>query len=198
MPLQNEDADGDQLSLRGDRTPSVPKNTISDGADECRFLVQRSRRGDRDAFNELYKRYFPMVHGILLSRMPISEIDDVTQEVFLQAWLRLGSLRDDRAFGGWLAQITRRRSADHFRHVHGTEQLPLDLKVGPIEEESWFLLNAIRRLPETYRETLTLRFVKNLTGPEIAALTGLTPDSVRVNLHRGVKLLRDQLKGGQL
>ncbi len=138
-----------------------------------------------------------MVHGILLSRIPISEIDDLAQEVFLQAWGHLETLRDDRAFGGWLAQITRRRSADHFRHAHGTKQLSDDLRVGVVDEESWFLLNAIRRLPEAYRETLILRFVEDLTGPEIAVLTGLTPDSVRVNLHRGVKLLREQLKGKQ-
>jgi RNA polymerase sigma-70 factor (ECF subfamily) len=52
---------------------------------------------------------------------------------------------------------------------------------------------AIQRLPEAYRETLVLRLVQGLTGPEIAAMTGLTPDSVRVNLHRGFKLLREQL-----
>ena len=55
-------------------------------------------------------------------------------------------------------------------------------------------LEAIQRLPEAYRETLVLRLVEGLTGPEIARLTGLTPDSVRVNLHRGMKLLRDRLE----
>jgi RNA polymerase sigma-70 factor (ECF subfamily) len=134
------------------------------------------------------------VHGILLSRVPASEVDDLVQEVFLQAWRQLHKLRDSRAFGTWLAQITRRRSVDHFRHAERTEQLPPNLKVNPIDEESWFLLNAIRRLPEAYRETLVMRFVEQLTGPEIAFLTGLTPDSVRVNLHRGVTLLRAQLE----
>ena len=54
-------------------------------------------------------------------------------------------------------------------------------------------LRAIRELPDAYRETLVLRLVEGLTGPEIAAVTGLTPDSVRVNLHRGFKLLRERL-----
>jgi len=197
LPLQNEDADGEQLPLRSDRTRALPKETISDEAQQCRSLVQAARNGDRGAFDELYKRFYQMVHGILLSRIPISEIDDLAQEVFLQAWGKLDSLRDDMAFGGWLAQITRRRAADHFRHDHGTEQLPEDLRIGAVDEESWFLLNAIRRLPEAYRETLILRFVEDLTGPEIAVLTGLTPDSVRVNLHRGVKILREQLKEKQ-
>ncbi|MDQ2840502.1 MAG: sigma-70 family RNA polymerase sigma factor [Acidobacteriota bacterium] len=175
----------------------VPKIAISNEAHESRSLVHAARNGDRGAFDELYKRYFQMVHGILLSRMPISDVDDLAQEVFLHAWRQLRSLRDDRAFGAWVAQIARRRSADHFRRAHAMEQLPVELGILPADEESWFLLNAIRRLPEAYRETLILRFVENLTGPEIAALTGLTPDSVRVNLHRGVKLLREQIKGRQ-
>ena len=56
-------------------------------------------------------------------------------------------------------------------------------------------LEAIRALPEAYRETLVLRLVEGMTGPEIAARTGLTPDSVRVNLCRGMKLLREALDG---
>ena len=51
----------------------------------------------------------------------------------------------------------------------------------------------IRELPEAYRETLVLRLVEGMTGPEIAGRTGLTPASVRVNLHRGMKLLREKL-----
>lgn len=194
MQLQNKDANGDQLPLKQSRDRSGADQHGS--ADEqCRSYVAKARDGNQDAFRELYKRFFPMVHGILLSRVPGSEVDDLVQEVFLQAWRQLASLRDNRAFGTWLAQITRRRSVDHFRYADRAEQLPANLKVDPTDEESWFLLNAIRRLPEAYRETLIMRFVENLTGPEIALLTGLTPDSVRVNLHRGAALLRDQLKG---
>jgi RNA polymerase sigma-70 factor (ECF subfamily) len=56
-------------------------------------------------------------------------------------------------------------------------------------------LRFIRELPEAYRETLILRLVEGLTGPEIAARTGLGAGSVRVNLHRGMKLLREKLNG---
>ena len=55
------------------------------------------------------------------------------------------------------------------------------------------MLAIIQRLPESYRETLVLRLVEGMTGPEIAARTGLTAASVRVNLHRGMKLLRERL-----
>jgi RNA polymerase sigma-70 factor (ECF subfamily) len=60
------------------------------------------------------------------------------------------------------------------------------------------VLDVIQNLPEAYRETLVLRLVEGFTGPEIASQTGLTPDSVRVNLCRGMKLLRQQLGGREL
>ena len=61
------------------------------------------------------------------------------------------------------------------------------------EHEAARMLEAVRSLPEAYRETLVLRLVEGMTGPEIAARTGMTAASVRVNLHRGMKLLREKL-----
>jgi len=55
------------------------------------------------------------------------------------------------------------------------------------------ILAAVRSLPEAYCETLILRLVEGMTGPEIAERTGLTPGSVRVNLHRGMQMLREKL-----
>ena len=55
------------------------------------------------------------------------------------------------------------------------------------------MLATIRRLPEAYRETLVLRLVEGMTGPEIAERTGMQPGSVRVNLHRGMQMLREAL-----
>ena len=55
------------------------------------------------------------------------------------------------------------------------------------------MLEAIRALPEAYRETLVMRLCEGMSGPEIAAATGLEPGSVRINLHRGMKLLREKL-----
>jgi RNA polymerase sigma-70 factor (ECF subfamily) len=61
------------------------------------------------------------------------------------------------------------------------------------QDEALAVLATIRTLPEAYRETLILRLVEGMTGPEIAARTGLTPGSVRVNLHRGMQHLRELL-----
>jgi RNA polymerase sigma-70 factor (ECF subfamily) len=63
----------------------------------------------------------------------------------------------------------------------------------PLNRTAKEILDLIRQLPDAYRETLVFRFVEGMTGPEIAARTGLTPASVRVNLHRGMKMLREKM-----
>ncbi|MCA1557288.1 MAG: sigma-70 family RNA polymerase sigma factor, partial [Acidobacteria bacterium] len=83
---------------------------------------------------------------------------------------------------------------DFYRNTRATEELPEDI-VGRsfLDTEAREVLTVIRQLPEAYRETLVLRLVEGMTGPEIAQRTGLKPESVRVNLHRGMKILRERL-----
>ena len=157
-------------------------------------LVEAARAGDANAFGQLYARYARMVHGILLARVPPAEVDDLIQEVFLQAWRRIASLREAGAFGGWLAMITRNRATDYYRRSAPTTELPDSLAAADSRApEARAVLEAIKGLPEAYREPLLLRLVEGMTGPEIAAQTGLTPASVRVNLHRGMNQLREKL-----
>ena len=159
-------------------------------------LVLAAQRQDRAAFAELYALYSRMVHGLLLARVTRTDVDDLVQDVFLQAMQRLPELREPQAFGGWLASIARHRATDHFRRAPPTAELPDNLPEKRTDRpDALAVLAAIRALPDAYRETLTLRLVEGMTGPEIATRTGLTEGSVRVNLHRGMKLLRERLEG---
>jgi RNA polymerase sigma-70 factor (ECF subfamily) len=181
-----------------DRAPKAAEATRTDAGDAA--LVDAVRNGDRIAFERLYKLYSPMVHGILLARVPRDEVDDLVQDVFLAALRKLDSLRESVAFGGWLAMIARNRAVDFYRRFQETVDLTDELvgSHGSTEEdrEANAALEVIRSLPEAYRETLVLRLVEGMTGPEIAERTGLTPASVRVNLHRGMKMLREKLGAG--
>ena len=76
--------------------------------------------------------------------------------------------------------------AKHAQHVV--------LVADPDRLQAMAILDAVRSLPGAYRETLILRLVEGMTGVEIADRTGLTPASVRVNLHRGMKLLRERME----
>ncbi len=159
--------------------------------------------GDRLAFARLHERFVRLVHGIVLSRVGARHVDDLVQDVFATALERIGSLRDPAAFGAWIASIARSRATDFHRRAapRAHAELPDDEALraagvpAHVRAEALEALSAIRALPEAYRETLVLRLVEGLTGPEIAARTGLTPGSVRVNLHRGMRLLRKRLGG---
>ncbi len=165
-------------------------------------LVNAARGGDRAAFGRLYDRYGRMVHGILLARVPPREVDDLVQEVFLLALRQLHALRDVSRFGAWLGAITRNRANDYFRKSIPGEKVTESMEENQIENHSSdraadqkaaLILAVVRALPEPYREPLILRLVEGMTGPEIAARTGLTHGSVRVNLCRGMQLLREKL-----
>jgi RNA polymerase sigma-70 factor, ECF subfamily len=141
-------------------------------------LVESARAGDRAAFESLYRAYAPLVHGVLLARVPYGEVSDLVQDVFLTAFRKLGHLRDPARFGPWVAIIARNRAADFYRRARQTEELHDELAQGPrCEAEASEALEIIRSLPEAYRETLVLRLVEGMTG----------------NLHRGMKLLRQRL-----
>jgi RNA polymerase sigma-70 factor (ECF subfamily) len=143
-----------------------------------------------------------MVHGVLLAKVPLGDVEDLVQDVFILALRRLSTLRANGCFGAWLAAIARNRANDYYRQSVPEDQLSDDTSAkgeesggasGDAEGEAAAMLDAVKSLPVAYRETLILRLVEGMTGPEIAARTGLTHGSVRVNLHRGMQQLRAKL-----
>lgn len=161
-------------------------------------LVVAVQRGSRPAFNGLYERFHGVVHAVVLARVHAGDANDVVQDVFADVWSKLGALREPAAFPGWILTMARNRACDVARRRRPISDDKADLAIAPPPtSEAAAALRAIRALPETYRETLIMRLVEGLTGPEIAERTGMTPDSVRVHLHRGIKLLRERLGGGE-
>jgi RNA polymerase sigma-70 factor, ECF subfamily len=184
------------------------REQFAPGVSEDAMLVSDARTGDRVAFGRLYDRYARMVHGVRLARVPVGEVDDLVQDVFLLALRRLSTLRETGSFGAWLAVIARNLANDyHRRSVPEVQLAPQGQRTddtnereiepdnisGDDQSPAVAILDAIRALPDAYRETLILRLVEGMTGPEIAAHTGLTHGSVRVNLHRGMQQLRAKL-----
>jgi RNA polymerase sigma-70 factor (ECF subfamily) len=158
-------------------------------------LVAAAQAGDRAAFGSLYRQFSRMIHGVLLAHVSYTEAEDLMQDVFVRALQQVAGLKEAGAFGGWLCAIARRAAFDHRRRSRPLDALPDSLTGGPRPDgEAFEVLGLIQQLPESYRETLVLRLVEGMTGPEIAARTGLTEASVRVNLCRGMKLLRERLE----
>jgi RNA polymerase sigma-70 factor (ECF subfamily) len=150
--------------------------------------------GDRAAFARLNDEFEPTLYGIALSRVSRHAAEDIVHDVFLTVLKHLPALRDPAAFAGWISQITRRKVADHLRRVPHEPLLDLPEPSATSDRgEATAILRVIHTLPEAFAETLVLRFVEGMTGPEIAEHTGMTHGSVRVNLSRGMKLLRQRL-----
>lgn len=168
-----------------------------DEAESVPMLVDAARRGTGSAMDALFRRFAPVVHGVLLGYVQKADADDLTQDVFETALQRLGDLREAAAFPGWLLGIARHAALDAKRRripLTGIEIERVDAQATHEDRlDAERALAAIRSLPEAYRETLMLRLVEGLSGPEIAERTGLTAGSVRVNLHRGMALLRNAL-----
>jgi RNA polymerase sigma-70 factor (ECF subfamily) len=167
-------------------------------------LVVLAQRGDGDAFARLYGEFARVVHGIALAHCGKALADDVTQDVFMAVFQRLPELRTPEAFPAFLCTAARNASIDALRRQRRTPtaaELPDVAAAGrPVgepmaqREQAEQVLACVQALPEAYRETLVLRLCEGLPGPEIAARTGLTHGSVRVNLARGMAMLRARLQ----
>jgi RNA polymerase sigma-70 factor (ECF subfamily) len=192
------EATADVLLMTGPGKAVTAQQSRSDAPEarksEEALLIRAVLDGDRDVYGSLYHLYSPLVYGILLARMPRSEVEDMVQEIFLHALRKLHTLRDPGSFGPWIAMIARNRAMDFHRRSRETVEVTDDLRSSDSSApKAAEILEIIRSLPDAYRETLVLRLVEGMTGPEIAMRTGLTSASVRVNLHRGMKLLRGKL-----
>ena len=154
----------------------------------------------RDAFEPIWQRYASTVHAILISMVPEHEADDLMQEVALSAYEALPRLRKPESFPSWVCTIARNIGRDALkRRRRSVTEYVEDLDSTPSRSVDELLsadrvMELVRSLPRCYAETLTLRLVLDLNGPEIARRTGRTPGSVRVNLHRGFRQLRAKVE----
>src|SRR5882672_8861597 len=126
-------------------------------------LVRAAQAGDAASFEQLYAKYQPVVHSILLGRLPPADADDVTQNVFITAYTKLASLREPAAFAGWITRTARNVAEDHRRRMRETVELDGAFATHGTQREdaeAAQALEAIRALPEAYRETLMLRLVE--------------------------------------
>jgi RNA polymerase sigma-70 factor (ECF subfamily) len=167
-------------------------------------IVPQAQRGDAAARDAVYAAFAPVVHAIVLGHVGPALAADTSQEVFCNVFASLKSLRDPEALPGFVCAAARNAAFDVLRRRQRTpaaepvEHLeacdPSPAATAEQRELAERALACIRALPEAYRETLLLRLVGGLSGQEIAARTGLTHGSVRVNLTRGMAMLRPLLQ----
>lgn len=183
--------------------------------DEERFLVERSRRGDVTAFDQLVRAYERAIFNTAY-RLCGSHDDaaDMAQEAFVRAWNNLKSFRGDAAFSTWLHRIVTNVFLDDRKRKRARPQQSLDEALeleesrvarqfedkspGPQEiaeggERQRILQRAIAGLPEAQRVMVVLYHTQGLAYEEIAEITGLPMGTVKSRLNRARLALRDRL-----
>ena len=176
---------------------------LTTNAADCEsHWVERSRRGDVDAFEHLYRRYVRQVYGACRRLLDNDQdAEDMTQRVFLRAWSRLEGFRGDSGLGTWLRRIAvhlvidQRRASWRVSQVLPAEELtlaaapPLRSSLAAIDLE-----RAIGQLPSGSRSVLVLHDVEGYTHAEMAALLGVTTGTTKTQLHRARKALKESLR----
>ena len=162
-------------------------------------LLHAAQGGDRSAFETIYRHFARVVHGIVVGQCPAAEAEDITQDVFVVIQRKIEQVEDAAALPGWICSVARNTAIDHMRKRKRSPRL-VALPELPAREQrddnalAEVMLSRLQELPEAYRETLALRLIEGMTGEQIAAATGKTHGSVRVNLHKGMQKLRDALR----
>ena len=168
------------------------------------LLVERAKRRDHSAFEDLYWEHHRRVYALML-RMACDpgRAEELTQDVFVQAWKGLPKFRGDSSFGTWLHALAvrtflnadRRDRRIHDREVSGDA---LDRYVFAAKQAmpgtSVDLEQALAALPAKARQVVLLHDVYGYKHAEIADLLGIAEGTAKAQLHRARKLMREVLK----
>jgi RNA polymerase sigma-70 factor (ECF subfamily) len=173
-------------------------------------LLERARAGDLDAFAELVRRYEHRVRAVLRRLMDDDrDVEEATQDVFVQVWRSLDRFRGEAALFTWLYRIAvnvalmRRRRRElplteldeaAERHVARDAELSAPEAAAGITEVREFLLARLRELPFEYRAPLVLRDVEGLSNEEVAAVLDLSVPAAKSRIHRARLRIRAELE----
>jgi RNA polymerase sigma-70 factor (ECF subfamily) len=171
-------------------------------------LIERSRRGDLSAFNQLVRRHYTSIYEVALRLSPCpDDAADIAQEVFIAAWKQLPRFQPRASFRTWLHAIAlrqcalsargaRRRPASLDSLAEPEPDCPERASVHTLVERREFetaLHAAIQSLPRAQREAIVLHYFGELTCAETAAVMGISAGAVMTHLFRARKSLRKAL-----
>ena len=158
--------------------------------------------GDSSAFERVYRTHVARIHSLTRRMLGPSEADEVTQDIFVRAWQKLGQFRGEAAFGTWLHRlainvvIERRRSFAIQRSRVSDDETAIDLvPTAPARSDLRLdFESAIAQLPPGAREIFVLHDVEGHKHREIAELLDITSGTSKRQLHRARMLMRRHLR----
>ena len=163
-------------------------------------LITGLRSGDERALEGLYRLHAGRVYALGL-RLTADEgrAEEIVQDVFLQAWRRIGSFEGRSRFSTWLYRLTVNRALDTMRRAAGNRREWLDVesldRPSPDHgtDAAMDLESAIASLPEGARVVFVLHDVEGYRHEEISDLSGIAPGTSKAQLFRARRLLRARL-----
>ncbi|HEX9729044.1 MAG TPA: RNA polymerase sigma factor [Gemmatimonadales bacterium] len=164
--------------------------------------VALAASGDGHAFERLYRTHVARIHSLARRMVGPEQADELTQDVFVRAWEKLGTFRGDAAFGTWLHRLainlllSRRSklSKERERFVTGANVLDHQAHRPPQPELAMDFETAIAQLPEGARRVFVLHDVEGYRHHEIAESLGIATGTSKAQLHRARLLLRGHLE----
>ncbi|MBA2380068.1 MAG: RNA polymerase sigma factor [Blastocatellia bacterium] len=190
-------------------TTAKDSKVIANPSDATDFeLAQASSTGDMVAFEEVYQRHHRRVYSICLRMLQNAyEAEDLTQDVFIQLYRKIGSFRGDSAFTTWLHRMTVNQVLMHFRKrnvkyekVTDEGETPDQIVTGTSDPEKMRVVDkialesAIEQLPNGYKNVFLLHDVEGFEHEEVARILGCSVGTSKSQLHKARLKLRKLLK----
>ena len=157
--------------------------------------------GDQSAFERLYRSHVTRIHGLARRMSGHQDADELTQDIFVRAWTKLGTFRGESAFGTWLHRLAvniileRRRTRAIESSRYRDDELAFDKAASrnSTPDSAMDLESALAKLPDGARQVFVLHDVEGHKHREIAALLGISSGTSKTQLHRARMLLRTHL-----
>lgn len=173
-------------------------------------LIRRILSGDDLAFSTLVERYQKGVHALIWRKVgDFHHAEELTQDVFLQVYKKLGTLKEPQCFAGWLYVIANRLSLNWIQRQKPTMQSLENTPVEEIEESSYIhyvteereaetaerrsevVKHLLEKLPESERTVVTLHYLGEMTTREISKFLGVSVNTIKSRLRRGRERLQE-------
>ncbi len=163
--------------------------------------VARAASGDVRAFERLYRAHLPRVHSLVRRMAGGRDTDEITQDVFVRVWQKLGTFRGDSAFATWLHRLAVNVVIERFRteqvrraRMHDGEDI-FELLPGPTHSRDIGMdfEAALEKLPDGARQIFVLHDVEGYKHHEIGTLLEISPGTSKAQLHRARMMLRKHL-----
>ncbi len=181
--------------------PSAAVLTTADMTDD----VALAAAGDVSAFERVYHAHLPRVHSLVRRMSGGRDTDELTQDVFVRVWQKLGSFRGDSAFSTWLHRLAVNVVIERFRsdtirrqRLRGGDDV-LESLAAPLRSRdlSMDFETALDTLPDGAREIFVLHDVEGYKHHEIASLLEISAGTSKAQLHRARMMLRRHLRPGR-